>query len=322
MLTRREALRGIGVAVGAAALGCGHEAQTSEPDASAPAPDAGAPPRPDAGPPDATPVTACTSTSSLTAKELLAGIDTFVVLMMENRSFDHYLGALRLVEGRAGVDGLTGGESNPAPDGSTVAVHPLDTFTPADPPHDWDPSHEQWNDGANDGFVKAHAGADQADVMGYYTRAQLPITYALADQVCVCQRWYASVMGPTWPNRFYLHCATSNGQKSNFPEPGLKSVFDQLSTAGISSKNYYHDLPWAAGGYQKLAGLATIETFFSDAQAGTLPSFAIIDPQFSGAGANDDHPSHDVRMGQALIASVVAAMAQSPQWARSLLVIT
>jgi phospholipase C len=249
-------------------------------------------------------------------------IEHVVVLMMENRSFDHYLGSLRLVEGRADVDGLAGGESNPAPSGPAIAVHPLATFTPADPPHDWDSCHTQYDGGANDGFVMAHAGTDQSDVMGYYVRAQIPITYALADQACVCQRWFASVMGPTWPNRFYLHCATSNGQTSNLPVPGLTSVFDQLAAAQISATNYYHDVAWSMGGLLRLTGLTPIEQFFADAQAGTLPSFSILDPQFSGSGANDDHPSHDVRLGQALIASVVAAMAQSPQWSRSLLVIT
>jgi phospholipase C len=323
MLTRREALRGIGVAVGAAALGCGHETsgQATPPDGAAASPPDGAPPVPDASP-DATAVTACTSTSTMSPAELLANIDTIVVLCMENRSFDHYLGSLRLVEKRAGVDGLTGAESNPAPDGSTVAVHQLETFTPADPPHDWSSCHTQWDDGANDGFVKAHAGADQADVMGYYVRAQLPITYALADQACVCQRWFASVMGPTWPNRFYLHCGTANGMQTNLPVVGLKSVFDQLAAAKVAATNYYHDVAWAAGGYLKLTGTAPVEQFFSAAQAGTLPPFSIVDPQFTGTGANDDHPSHDVRLGQALIASVVAAMAQSPQWPRSLLVIT
>src|SRR6185503_14931193 len=94
-----------------------------------------------------------------------AAIDTFVVLCMENRSFDHFLGSLRLLEGRS-IDGLTGAESNPAPDGSRVPVHVLDDFTPADPPHSWDASHAQWDNGRNDGFVRAHAGGDQDQVMG------------------------------------------------------------------------------------------------------------------------------------------------------------
>src|SRR5512138_2009406 len=189
-ITRRDALRGIGVTIGAAALGCGHESGSETPDAAS---------TPD-GSPDAPSANACTATTTMTAQQLLAGIETFVILMMENRSFDHYLGARKLVEKRAGIDGLTGTESNPDPNGAPVTVHPLATYTPADPPHSFDASHAQWNLGANDGFVKAHAGADQADVMGYYTRDQVPITNALADQGAVCERWFASVMGPTWPN--------------------------------------------------------------------------------------------------------------------------
>ena len=251
----------------------------------------------------------------------LGQIDTFVVLMMENRSFDHYLGSLKLLEGRV-LDGLVGGESNLAPDGSTVPSFELDDFTVEDPPHGWSASHAQWNGGANDGFVKAHAGPAQNDVMGYHVRAQLPTLYQLADSYTVCDRWFASVMGPTWPNRFHLHAGTSDGMQSNQPVRGLRSIFDQLREAGISAANYYHDVAFAAGGYRFTSGLRKIERFFSDAAAGRLPRFSIIDPAYAGDGANDDHPDHDIRLGQALIASVHAALAASPQWDRLLFVLT
>ena len=251
----------------------------------------------------------------------LGQIDTFVVLMMENRSFDHYLGSLKLLEGRA-LDGLVGGESNLAPDGSTVASFKLDDFTVEDPPHGWNASHAQWNGGANDGFVKAHAGPAQNDVMGYHVRAQLPTLYQLADSYTVCDRWFASVMGPTWPNRFHLHAGTSEGMQSNNPVLGLRSIFHQLEEAGISAANYYHDIAFAAGGYRFTKGLRKIEQFFSDAAAGRLPRFSIIDPAFGGDGANDDHPDHDIRLGQALMASIHAALAASPQWDRMLFVLT
>src|SRR5262249_44721090 len=135
-----------------------------------------------------------------TPAELLAGIDTIVVLCMENRSFDHYLGSLRLLEGRKDVDGLVGTESNPDASGKPVLVHRLDDFTPEDPPHAGDPVHAQWNNGGLDGLVKSPSTPgvkSPADVMGYYTRDQLPITYALADQSAICQRWFSSVLGPT-----------------------------------------------------------------------------------------------------------------------------
>ncbi|MCC6999103.1 MAG: alkaline phosphatase family protein [Deltaproteobacteria bacterium] len=251
----------------------------------------------------------------------LGQIDTFVILMMENRSFDHYLGSLKLLEGRA-LDGLGGAEVNLAPDGSPVPSFKLDDFTPEDPPHGWSASHAQWNNGANDGFVKAHAGPSQNDVMGYHVRQQLPTLYQLADGYTVCDRWFASVMGPTWPNRFHLHAGTSEGMQSNNPVLGLRSIFDQLEEAGISAANYYHDVAFAAGGYRFTRGLRKIERFFSDAAAGTLPRFSIIDPAFAGDGANDDHPDHDIRLGQALIASIHAALAASPQWERMLFVLT
>ncbi len=315
--TRRDALKGIGMTLGAAAVGgCGSDASGDGDDdpGGADAPAADAPPIDAAI--DATPIDAPSP------ETMLAGIDTFVVLMMENRSFDHYLGALRLIEGRDDVDGLTGTESNPAPSGPPVPVHLLEDFTPADPPHGWDACHAQWNHGANDGFVTEHAGASQADVMGYHVRSQIPVTYALADGGAICDRWFCSVMGPTWPNRFYLHGATSNGNQSNLPAFGFNSIFAALDDAELSHKNYFHDVAWATGGYFKLSGNAGIETFFDDAAAGTLPTFSIVDPGFFGGGANDDHPDHDIRLGQALIGAVVNALGQSPQWNKCMLVIT
>jgi phospholipase C len=267
-------------------------------------------------------VTACTAASSMTPEQLLAHVETIVVLCMENRSFDHYLGSLRLLEGRTDIDGLLGTESNSTAANVAVPVHLLEDFTPADPPHGWDASHAQWNNGANDGFVREHAGSSEADVMGYHVRSQLPVTYALADAGVVCNRWFASCLGPTWPNRFYLHGATSRGMQSNLPVLGFTSIFQRLAAANVDATNYFSDVAWATGGYAKLTGLAQIERFFEDAAAGNLPPFSIIDPAFAGGGANDDHPDHDIRLGQALIGSVVAALGQSPQWSRSLLVIT
>ena len=309
--TRRQVLAGLGAAAAIGVVGCG--------DDSGAGPDVDAGIDPDA-PPDA--INACTATSTMTPVELLAHVETIIVLCMENRSFDHYLGSLRLLENRTDVDGLAGTEANPTSAGGSVPVHNLQDFTPADPPHGWSACHQQWNNGANDGFVKAHAGSSEADVMGYHVRSQIPVTYALADAGVVCNRWFAGCLGPTWPNRFYLHGATSKGIQSNLPALGFTSIFDRLAAANVTATNYYSDVAWATGGYGKLGGLATIERFFEDAGAGHLPPFAIIDPAFAGGGANDDHPDHDIRMGQALIASVVAALGQSPQWSKCLLVVT
>jgi phospholipase C len=313
-ITRRQVLAGLGAGAAAGLVGCN--------DSSGAAPVDGQPPEPDAPPVDAAENVACTAASSLTARELLAHVETIVVLCMENRSFDHYLGALRLHEGRADVDGLTGAEANSTTGGVPIPVHLLENFTPADPPHSWDACHFQWNGGANDNFVRAHAGTHEADVMGYHVRSQLPVSYALADAGVVCNRWFSACLGPTWPNRYYLHGATSRGMQRNLPVLGFRSIFAHLAAAGVEGRNYFSDVAWATGGYGKLTGLATIERFFEDAAAGSLPPFAIIDPAFVGGGANDDHPDHDIRLGQALIGSIVAALGQSPQWSRCLFLVT
>jgi phospholipase C len=310
-MDRRQFIAGLGASLGAASIGCGDNraAPPEGVDAGQGAPDAAA--------------NACAATSDLSAKELLAGIETIVVLCMENRSFDHCLGSLRLVEGRTDIDGLTGTESNPDRDGNPVGVYRIGELITADPPHNWVAVHRQWNNGANDGFVQAHAGAFQNDVMGYRLREQLPVTYALADAGAICNRWFSACLGPTWPNRAYLHAGTSRGMQQDLPMLFLSpTIWERLAGAGLGGMNYYHDIPWVLGAFGQTTGVAPVERFFEDAAAGTLPPLAVIDPAFFGGGANDDHPTHDSVLGQALVASVVAALGASPQWNRCLFVLT
>ncbi|MEM9489930.1 MAG: alkaline phosphatase family protein, partial [Myxococcota bacterium] len=174
----------MGAALGAAVLsGCGADgvddpALTEGPDGAddgSGGEPGGMPGQPDATPTD--PLARCMERSNQGAAELLAHIDTIVILCMENRSFDHYLGALSLVEGRGDIAGLTGAESNPDSAGAPVGIFPLETYTQADPPHKWEDAHEQWNNGLNDGFVRIHNG----EAMGYFTRDHLPVLYALSD---------------------------------------------------------------------------------------------------------------------------------------------
>ncbi len=297
----------------------------------------GAPSTVDAAPPTATdagvdaPTDARDAEPSAppTPEELLSTIDAVVVLMMENRSFDHYLGALASDSGypnRATVTGLSGAESNPAPDGTPVAVFKSTNFTPADPPHGFTAAHAQWNGGMNDGFVRAHAGANQADVMGYHDRSQLPFYYWLADNFTLCDHWHCSVLGPTWPNRYYLHAASSGGKTDNTPyfTGGPPTIWESLKAAGKTYKNYTASgVAWYTGAFigrlLQMNPVRQISEFFADARAGKLPNFSVIDPDFL---SNDDHPSHDIRAGQAFAASVYKALAESPQWGRVLFVLT
>jgi len=258
------------------------------------------------------------------APDALKGIDHIVVLMMENRSFDHFLGSLKMEDPSSSVVGLDGTESNPDGFNPPVSVFRIPEVT-VDPPHDWDESHRQWNQGANNGFVSEQRakfpGQPTAarEAMGYHTRDQLPVLYWLADHYTVCNNWFSSVMGPTWPNRFYLHCGTSNGERKNERHPELRSIWNELHDRNISAVNYYSDMAWVWGGLLRVSITDHIDKFFKAAKNGKLPAFSIVDP---GYLTNSDHPAQDIGLGQALIASVYRALVDSPQWERTVLVIT
>ncbi len=268
--------------------------------------------------------------SDATPEELLANIDHIVVVMMENRSFDHYMGALAFAEGLP-VNGLTGAESNPTLGGDPIGVFNLQHYiSEEDPPHGWSTSRVQWNEGLNDGFVRAfeEEGASGLDeVMGYYVRAQLPISYALTDEYVLCDNWFASVMGPTWPNRFFLHLASSDGNMSNDAILSeLPSIFSACADKGVSAKYYASNLPFPVvyGTHGSEPHMAMAQDFFVDAAAGDLPSFCMIEPTLTALNVigNDDHPPADVQDGQAFLATVYNALAQSPNWSRTLLIVT
>ncbi len=329
-VTRRRALKGLGAAAGTAAFGSGCEEEST--------------------------INAeydlfgfgkgCKAVNGL---EAFRKVDTFVVLMMENRSFDHMFGSLKAVEGREDVNGLTGDESNPDPRGGNVRVFHQTDLALGDIDHEWSACHAQHNGGANDGFVRAHVEdlmkaeklcddpvnplgdgycAGERDPMAYYTRAELPTSYQLADAYTLCDRWFCSVMGPTWPNRFYLHAATAEGRMANKRIWSLDTIWKALDEKCLSGVNFYADLPWATGAFVKLKGLARVfdkqigikDTFEQRAREGRLPTLSVIDPGFFIG--NDDHPPADVGMGQAFINTIYKILAASPQWERMCFIVT
>lgn len=266
-----------------------------------------------------------------TAKRLLSGIDTLVVIMMENRSFDHFFGALAFdsaYPARNVVDGLLGNEQNVDDDGTPITVHRTSGIMTHGPLHSWDALHAAHADGRNDGFVRANKGVSKTDAMAFHDRNDIPLHYALADQYTVCDRWFSSVMGPTWPNRFFLHAATSAGIKTNDGlVDGPPTIWEKLGKKCWASKAYTAGIAhWYYGAFRgrTLTGndpmiAARIEDFFKDARDGNLPHFSLIDPDF---WSNDLHPPHSLGLGEALLGSIVRAMQEGPQWKRSLLVIT
>jgi phospholipase C len=315
-LTRRQALGRIGLGLGAGVLSQGCSL--------GPGPDVVC---------GAAPESAATSARDAAARALLSHIDTFVVLMLENRSFDHLLGGLRFdrtYPGAAAMNGLAGDESNLDLAGRPVQVAPMagdgrGSFTPA---HDWKSVHATFNGGRNDGFLAVNKGVHDAEVMSYLVREQVPYFHALADQFTVFDHWYASFLGPTWPNRFYLHATTSGGRRENAPMgvDATLSVWERLAQRCCSGRNYAAGaIPWYAAAFptRVITGEAAmvpakIEDFFADARAGNLPNLALIDPDFK---YSDGSPMHSLALCEAFVASIVAALAESPQWSRSLLLI-
>jgi phospholipase C len=298
------------------------------------------------------------------AQANLEKVDHVVVLMLENRSFDHMLGYLSLQGGRPDIDGLRPGFANEY-QGRAYPIHHLDTTAvPVDPDHSARAVDLQVADGRMDGFAASlmatYAGlgvqdGDASPVMGYYDGADVPVYDHLAEEFSVCDRWFSSVPGATWPNRLYALCGRAAGSRDDLP-PHMPPFYIQpsfirhLDAHHVSWRWYsfdpgtlrYADARYKLGhldrfAYFSKAGLSfktKIElrvstkaaSFLEDAARGTLPSLSWIDPAFTslnplGFVANDDHAPVDIRNGQDLVLAVYDALAASPQWERTLLVI-
>jgi phospholipase C len=187
----------------------------------------------------------------------LQTIEHIVVLMLENRSFDHMLGYLSLERGRGDIDGLAPGMANSARGQRYPIAHLTATHVPD--PH-WDPDHSaaatdlQIGGGAMDGFAESFArtlvargvpAPDPGVVMGYFNAGELPVYDHLAAEFCVCDRWHSSVPGATWPNRLYALAGSADGSRDDKPAPpiyGKKSFVRHLDAAGVDWRWYTYDV--------------------------------------------------------------------------------
>jgi phospholipase C len=275
-------------------------------------------------------------------------IHHIVVLMMENRSFDHMLGYLKRPD--YDIDGLTGTESNPIDPqhpanrvtvsndaGDILAPDPGNSFQDVNVQLFNQPSGPPPVGPANEGFVFSYSQqsgvtpATASTIMKCFDASRLPVLTTLAQEFAVCDRWFSSVPGPTWPNRFFAHCATSNGYLDNslLHNWNMPTVFEKITAKGLTWRDYYHDLSqtWALSRLRTddLKGnFCSFSQFKTDARRGRLPQYSFIEPKyFSFLGtANDQHPPHDIRAGEHFIADVYNAVRSSPLWEQTLLVIT
>jgi phospholipase C len=250
-------------------------------------------------------------------------IDTFVVLMMENRSFDHYLGWL------PGADGRQAGLEYTDANGHQFATHRLNgTYQGCgflDPDHSWQGGRTELDGGRMDGFLKSDS---DTFAIGYYLEEDLPFTPHMARAFTAFDRFFCSLLSSTYPNREYMHAGQSYGKMDNslpsgsggFPDT---TIFAALSAAGVSNHYYYTDIPFSAlWGQNGLARSSQVQHFYEQAAAGTLPALSFVDPSFNGEDqgtSGDEHPFGDVRVGQAFIADIVHAFMESPQWKRGAL---
>ena len=277
-------------------------------------------------------------------------IQHVIVLALENRSFDHMLGACQAVKPE--IDGIPPagtprsnrfeGQIYEQRDGAARIV--VD-----DPRHETPHVLVQLRKDStgtpNSGFVEDYATAypmlkDDArhEVMRYHAHGALPALHALAENFTVCDQWFSSVPGPTWTNRLFLMSGTSLGRVSmpgglmdiNLHWYDQPTIFDRLNEKQRPWAVYRGDTPlslllthqWEP---ENLARYKSMRDFFTDVavrEPGSFPAFAFIEPAYMEPGANDDHPSHDVLAGEALIASVYNALrANEPLWNTTLLVI-
>lgn len=288
--------------------------------------------------------------SKMKKKHIIEGpIKTVVVLVMENRSFDHMLGWLKRLNPE--IDGVTGRESNPL--NSTDPKSPLVFFKDNAEFIDPDPGHSfqeiriqifggndtSENPAPMNGFAQqaeSLAKGFSSTVMSGFRPEIVSSFTSLAMEFAVCDRWFASVPTSTQPNRFYVHSATSHGEMSNvkrdlvmgFPQ---KTIFDSVDESGLTFGIYYQNIP-ATLFFQNLRRLEHIKNFHKyelsfkkHAMEGKLPNYVVVEQRYFDLNispANDDHPSHDVYHGQKFVKEVYEILRASPQWNEMLLVIT
>jgi phospholipase C len=193
-------------------------------------------------------------------------IEHIVVLMLENRSFDHMLGYLRLKSGRTDIDGLTGNEINYYQGVPYKPQRMLSTTLSPNPCHDWNCVQQQLAHG-NGGFIQNYATCagrpTQPElVMNYYNAQDLPVFDHLPNQFCVCDRWFSSLPGPIHPTRAYALAGESAGMKQNSGVPAgifnIPTIFDLLPDT-VTWRYYSHDIAFLRSFDKYLLDLGPID---------------------------------------------------------------
>jgi phospholipase C len=308
---------------------------------------------------------ASSPTPSPSSCSKVSDIEHVVILIQENRSFDHYFGSYRGVRGfsdqsMAFQQPDPGNTASP-PVGKLLPFH-LDTTTTnaactQDITHDWVPQHQSWDNGAMDGFVTSRLPINPNDAvlsMGYYTRADIPYYYTLADAFTICDNYFCSVMGPTDPNRLYTMAASLDPDGKN-GGPILQTIVinrssfngrltyttmpEQLQARGISWKVYSSPDETVLNGilsdnvlsyfknfqdpssvlHQNAFGPQFPTDFLADVAAGNLPQVSWL----IGSVLTSDHPPSPSIFGENILSLIINTLTANPAlWSKTLFLVT
>ncbi len=249
-----------------------------------------------------------------------SGIEHVVVVMMENRSFDHFLGWV------PGADGKQSGLTFTDRYGVRHSTHHLTDFASCaynDPDHSYEGGRIELNNGRCDGWLKA--GENDALAIGYYTKPDLAFLGQAAPSWTVCDRYFSAVMAETYPNRFYQHAAQTDRLHNSTVTSTLSTIWDRLAAAGLTGRYYFSDVPFTAlWGTKYLPISEPFPAFLAAAAAGQLPQVSFVDPRFldeASGSSGDDHPKADIRAGEQFLNQVYEAVRTSPNWRNTVLVI-
>ena len=262
-----------------------------------------------------------TDSQAASSRPLKSRIQHIVVVMMENRSFDHLLGWHPTADGMQ--EGLTykdDGE-NPYP---TWHLTDFQMCGHPDPDHSYDGARDEYNGGAMDGFLKA--GDNDLYAIGYYTRSDQPFLSELARNFTTLDRFFSSILGPTFPNRIFQHAAQTDRLDNSLAPSSLPTIWDRLAENGVSAGYYYTDVSFLLLWGTKYDSIShSYDQFLADAAAGTLPEVSFVEPSFLGyeiGNGNSDHPHADIRAGDAFLARTFHAVATGPEWRNTVFIVT
>jgi phospholipase C len=266
-------------------------------------------------------------------------IKHLIISCQENRSFDHYFGYAPQVREKG--YGPPPGYTQPDEAGGRHAPFEFTKLSTTDPPHSWSAVHQQYDGGRMDGFyVSAQRRVGDGNAaMGYYTERELPFYDSLFRDSGLCANYFCSILGPTWPNRFYLMAGTSGGITTNgiwgygvFDSSGWPIILDLLDEFDVSWKIYnigFDDVP--AGDSDNVAVFwsrwahdprttATKADYLADCEHDRLPAVSWVIPSFSMGF--DEHPPADVSVGMGFQQEMITALRRSDAWERSAFLLT